>query len=96
MKFTINGFEIEIKAKSAGMGSTRFNKEDTMWFMNQVAIWMREAGHYTAFEHRNDDGFYDNDNEAVEIGKIVGHRQIDESFKLHDQLSDYGCYDSLR
>lgn len=96
MKFTVDGFEIEIKAKNIHRNNKRCSKEDTMCFMNQVAIWMRESAYYTAFEHRNDSGFYDGNNEAVEIGKRVGERQADESYKLHNQLAAYGCYDDIR
>lgn len=94
MKFTVANYEIEIKAKTAG--DKRYSKEETMYFMNQLSIWMSESGYYTAFEHRNDDGFYDGDTEAVEIGKLCGERLKDASFDIHDQLDALGFYDDIR
>lgn len=94
MKFVISGYEIDIKAKREY--DDRNSKDAALCFMNMVAIWMREAGHYTAFEGRNDDGYYDGDTEAIECGKRCGKMQIEESFSLHDQLDAYGCYDDIR
>lgn len=37
MKFTINGYEVEIKAKRT-VGSKRMNKEDTMDFVNYISM----------------------------------------------------------
>lgn len=37
MKFTINGYEVEIKAKRT-VGSKRMNKEDTMDFVNYILM----------------------------------------------------------
>lgn len=94
MRFTVDGYEIEIKAKD--IGDKRFSKEDTLYFMNQLAIWMTESAHYTAFEHRNDNGFYDGDTEAIEIGKRCGEYLSNAAEELHDQLAALGCYDDIR
>ena len=94
MRFTVDGYEIEIKAKD--IGDKRFSKEDTLYFMNQLSIWMAESAHYTAFEHRNDNGFYDSDTEAVEIGKRCGERLKEASYDIHDQLDALGFYDDIR
>lgn len=94
MRFTVDGYEIEIKAKD--IGDKRFSKKETMYFMNQLAIWMTDSAHYTAFEHRNDDGFYDGDTEAIENGKRCGELLKEESFDIHDQLDALGFYDDIR
>ena len=41
MTVKINGYEVEIKAK--GETATRFNKADTMFIMNLIAIYAAEA-----------------------------------------------------
>lgn len=94
MRFTVDGYEIEIKAKDKG--DKRFSEKDTLYFMNQLSIWIRESGYYTAFEHRNDDGFYDGDTEAIEIGKLCGERLKDASYDIHNQLDALGFYDDIR
>lgn len=93
MKFTIDGYEIEIKAKREG--AKRASKDDTMCFMNSLAIWMRESGKFTAFEHRNDSGFYDGNDDAIECGKRYGAYLKAAANDLHDQLDAYGCYDNI-
>lgn len=94
MRFTVDGYVIEIKAKDAN--DKRFSKEATMYFMNHLAIWMTESARYTAFEHRNDNGFYDGDTEAIEIGKRCGERLKDASLGIHDQLDALGFYNDIR
>lgn len=42
MTFTIDGYEVEIKAK--GFGKDRFNKNDTMAFANHLSLILSEAG----------------------------------------------------
>lgn len=41
MKLTINGYEVEIKAKANY--NSRANKLDTMHFLNTLSIWASEA-----------------------------------------------------
>lgn len=44
MTFTIDGYEVEIKAK--GFSKERFNKADTMAFANHLSIMLSRAGDY--------------------------------------------------
>jgi len=41
MKFTINGLEVEIKAK--GIHGDKSNKVDLAYFLNDIALWSRDA-----------------------------------------------------
>lgn len=94
MNFVVDGYEVEIKARR--VYEKRNNKDAALGFMNSVSTWMHEAARYTAFEHRNDDGFYDGDDEAIEIGKRCGEYLKASSRDLYDQLDAYGCYDDIR
>lgn len=91
MKFTVKGYEVDIKVKSCG--DKRYNKDATMGFMNEVVIWMMDSANYMAFKSRNDSGYYDDKPDAVELGKKVGRNQQDYANDLYRQLRALGCYD---
>lgn len=44
MKFTINGLEVEIKAK--GIHDDKFNKVDLGYFLTDIALWTSDAAKY--------------------------------------------------
>ena len=92
MKFTVDGYEIEIKAK--GSGDKRFSKRATMDFLNLVSIWMDEAVKYKNFERRDDNvAFTDAQRET---SKRCASYLKAASNDLYDQLDAYGCYDDIR
>lgn len=93
MKFTVDGYEIEIKAKNLGWGDKRYNKAATMSFMNMVSVWMDSAAAYDAFEHKNGSGWYTNKPDAIEVSRRCAERLADKSRELYKQLEEYGCYD---
>ena len=92
MKFVIRNFEIDIKAKNLGLGEDRNNKDAVMTFLNEVCIWMHESADYTAFQSRNDDGYYGDKPDAVELGKKAGALQRKDANELYKQLRAMGCY----
>ena len=88
MKFTVENYEIEIKAKKKG--NSRYNAKDTMHFMNEIAILFSRYSDYCKLK---------NEIEPKEFytGKYGVIRQYqDFSSEIHNQLENLGFYDDLR
>ena len=83
MKITLNGYEIEIKAKytAGGLINTdrRMNKADTMSLLSTVALWAFEAS------HRYDGLGLD----------ALGEDASKAGNELHDQLEAAGAFKNL-
>lgn len=82
MKFTANGYEIEIKAKRTCGGlfdRKRANAEDTKRFMADVAIWAaRAADEYKA------------------LGLNALAKEADTTWnEIYDQLDNLGHFDDV-
>lgn len=95
MRFIVGDYEIEVKAKSKYSKASRFSKEETMNFLNNVCIWMDEAAKYKNFENKNDSGYYTDKPEAIETSKACAGYLKRESDELFDQLKEAGAYDRL-
>lgn len=93
MRFIVDGYEIEIKARDTF--HSRFNKDDTLDFLNTVCIWMSEAAKYKNFENKNDSGYYTDKPEAIETSKACAGYLRRASDELFDQLKEAGAYDRL-
>lgn len=92
MKFTVNGYEIDIKVKRGG--DSRYNKDRTLSFMNEMAIWMGQAASYKNFERR-DDRVPWTDSERETSKRCAEY--LNEAWRdLYHQLEEYGAYDNLK
>ena len=93
MRFIVDGYEIEIKAKDTF--HSRFSKDETLEFLNTVFIWMSEAAKYENFENKNGSGYYTDKPEAIETSKACAGYLSKAASELFDQLKEAGCYDNL-
>lgn len=77
MKLTINGFEIDIKARHTEINK-RMNAEDTKWILNTIAMIA-----YDAASDRRHNGYNAIAEEAVEIATDI-HDYL-ESLKYFEE-----------
>lgn len=77
MTLTINGYEVEIKVKDKG--NNRFNKKDTMLFLNSLSLMFD----YSC--ERNINKGYDS----------LAERDRKSSNEIYDFLYSLGYYDDL-
>lgn len=71
MKFTINGLEVEIKAK--GIHGERYNKVDLGYFLTDIALWATDSAKWN--EHQGYEGMA---NEARQVSRKI-HEQMLEA-----------------
>lgn len=87
MKFTVKGYEIDIKAKRKG--EKRTSTEATIYFMNEVSIWLDDCAHlYERRNATNPKPYY-----TGEHGVIAQYRKA--SSEVFHQLEDLGAYDNV-
>ena len=76
MRLKIDGMEVEIKVK--GQYAKRFNKEDTMYFLNNVSLYASLA--YAYYEERGHEA--------------SASRADEFSNDIYAHLKEIGCYDN--
>ena len=86
MKFTVKGYEIEVKAKRKG--DKRASENATIHFMNEVSIWLDDCAKlYEKRNAMNPKPYY-----TGEHGVIAQFRKA--SSEVFHQLKDLGAYDN--
>lgn len=84
MKVMIDGYEVEIKAKSEF--SNRFNKEDTLSLLNTINIWQYSEAEISENKYKET---------GKECHKRVSELRYKKCAKLHDFLASFGIYDEF-
>ena len=85
MLVVIDGYEVEIKAKSEF--SKRFNKEDTLNLLNTINVWQgAEADRAQARYNETGEECYKN----------YSKRVYEKCSKLHKFLDSFGIYDKFK
>ena len=84
MKVIIDGYEVEIKAKSPF--NKRYNKDDTLSILNTLNRWQIAKARYLEQRHN-------------ETGKQCYKNCADNTYKrvseLHEFIASFGTYDNL-
>lgn len=84
MKVMIDGYEVEIKAKSEY--SKRFNKDDTLSLLNIINIWQYSEAELTQKKYEET---------KKECYKSVSNLRFEKCAKLHDFIASFGVYDKF-
>ena len=84
MKVIIDGYEVEIKAKSEF--SNRFNKDDTLSLLNVINIWQYSEAEITENKYKET---------GKECYKRVSDKRYEKCAKLHDFIASFGVYDEF-
>ena len=84
MLVMIDGYEVEIKAKSEF--NNRFNKEDTLNLLNTINIWQYSEAEITEKKYKET---------GKECYKRVSDNRFEKCKKLHDFLASFGLYDKF-
>lgn len=84
MKFNLNGYEVEIKAKRTWMGNGRYNKADTMSFMNELAIYL---GDYADYVYK--------DETQAKYNYVRGEICKEMGNAIYNTLEENGCYKDI-
>lgn len=87
MKFTIAEYEIDIKVKNAILDNSRFNKQDTLYFMNSFLSLLYDSAELGERKNAEEPKDY----YIGEHGTIERTRRVAE--RLFKQLDAYGLYD---
>ena len=87
MKITVNGFEIEFKAKVKSLRSN-YNKKDTESFANWLCVVLSEMSDYYRLRSNNTD----NDELKECRSNIADYFERDSNY-IYTMLRDLGIYD---